>query len=61
MDWEEFARTARRYRERFGCMPPTILTEEGTLSVMKEALAQEEAGNCGTQRRGAVSKPSSRH
>lgn len=44
-------------------MPPTILTEEGTLRVMKEALAQQEPVNCGVQRRTDVLEPNggSRH
>jgi hypothetical protein len=63
MDWKDYARTARQYRERFGCMPPTILTEEGTLRVMKEALAHQEPVNCGVQRRADVLEPNggSRH
>jgi hypothetical protein len=57
MDWKDYAETARRYRERFGRMPPTILTEEGTLDVMKDALAEEQPV------KGGAAKPddSSRH
>ena len=38
MDWNEYVHVLNEFRARFGRMPPSMLTDEGALDHMREAL-----------------------
>jgi len=53
MNWIDYVQVLNAFRARFGRMPPSILTEDGALGHMQEALdrASADHGAAGEQPR----------